>query len=136
MARPDALAGLDIGSTAIRLVVGQRTGGSTLQIVAAVSVPAEGVNRGVITSLEDATTSISAAKEKVERITGLPLEDIWVGISGPHIITDTSRGVVAVGKANGEIQETDVERALEAARAVALESHTWVRRLQTMLEGI
>ena len=56
----DTLTGLDIGSTSIRLVVGQRAPGGTLQVVTAVSVPAEGVNRGVITSLEDATASISA----------------------------------------------------------------------------
>lgn len=119
MPQPEILAGLDIGSTSIRLVVAQRMGDQPIQVVSAISVPAEGVHRGVITSLEDATSSITAAKEKAERMTGLPIEEIWVGISGPHIITDTSRGVVAVGKANGEIQDADVERALEAARAVA-----------------
>lgn len=119
MPKPEIIAGLDIGSTTVRLVVGQRNGDGPLQIVTAVAVPAEGVNRGVITSLDDATASLSAAKEKAERMTGLPVENVWVGISGPHVITDVSRGVVAVGKANGEIQELDVERALEAARAVA-----------------
>jgi cell division protein FtsA len=119
MPRSDVIAGLDIGSTSIRLVVGQRIAGQPIQVVAAVSVPAEGVNRGVVTSLEDATASLTSAKEKAERITGLSIDDVWVGISGPHILTDVSRGVVAVGKANGEITETDVERALEAARAVA-----------------
>jgi cell division protein FtsA len=118
--RPDILTGLDIGSTAVRLVVAERApGGTPLQILAAVSVPAEGVHRGVITSLEDATASISAAREKAERLTGLPLEEVWLGISGPHVITSVSRGVVAVGRASGEIDEADVDRALEAARAVA-----------------
>lgn len=119
MPRHEIFAGLDIGSTFVRLVVGERIPGGSLQAVAAVSVPAEGINRGVITSLEDATASISAVKEKAERVTGLPIEEVWVGISGPHILTSTSRGVVAVGRANGEIQEVDVDRALEAARAVA-----------------
>ncbi|PJE76081.1 cell division protein FtsA [Candidatus Uhrbacteria bacterium CG10_big_fil_rev_8_21_14_0_10_48_11] len=119
MAQQEIITGLDIGSTAIRLVVGQRTAEGQLHILAAVSVPAEGVNRGVITSLDDATSVLSAAKEKAERITGMPLESAWVGISGPHVITSPSRGVVAVGKANGEIEESDIDRALEAARAVA-----------------
>lgn len=119
MARQEIIAGLDIGSTAIRLVVGERAANGSLQVLASVSVPAEGVNRGIITSLEDATTSISAAKEKAERLTGLQIDEAWVGISGPTVLTDTSRGVVAIGKANGEIQEADVDRALEAARAVA-----------------
>ncbi|MFA5954125.1 MAG: cell division protein FtsA [Patescibacteria group bacterium] len=119
MAQQEIITGLDIGSTAIRIIVGQRTKEGQLQVIAAVSVPAEGVNRGVITSLDDATSALSAAKEKAERITGVPLESAWVGISGPHVITSPSRGVVAVGKANGEIEESDIDRALEAARAVA-----------------
>jgi cell division protein FtsA len=119
MAQTELIAGLDIGSTAVRLVVGQRVGDGGFNIIAAVSVPAEGVNRGIVTSLDDATSCLSALKEKTERITGLPIESVWVGISGPHIITSTSRGVVAVGKANGEIEESDTERAIEAARAVA-----------------
>lgn len=119
MTQQEFIVGLDIGSTAMRLVVGQRSANGGLNIIAAVSVPAEGVNRGVVTSLDDATSSVSALKEKAERITGLPIETVWVGISGPHIITSPSRGVVAVGKANGEIEESDTQRAVEAARAVA-----------------
>lgn len=119
MTNSETITGLDIGSDSIRLVVGQRAPGGALQVVTAVSVPAEGVNRGVITSLEDATASISAAKEKAERLTGATLDEVWIGLSGPHVVTDVSRGVVAVGRANGEISEADVDRALEAARAVA-----------------
>lgn len=115
----DIITGLDIGSSSIRLTVAQRGHEGQLQIVAAVTVPTEGVNRGTITSIDDATSALSAAKEKAERISGFNLDSVWVGISGPHILTSTSRGVVAVGKANGEIEETDINRALEAARAVA-----------------
>lgn len=115
----DIITGLDIGSTAIRLTVAHRTLDGQLQVVAAVTVPTEGVNRGVITSLDDATSALSAAKEKAERISGYTLNSAWVGVSGPHILTSVSRGVVAVGKASGEIEHNDISRALEASRAVA-----------------
>jgi cell division protein FtsA len=117
--RSEIITGLDLGSNAVRIVVGQRDGSGAPKILAAVEVPSEGVCRGTITSVEDATSSIAAALEAAERITGVPIERVWVGVSGDHIIFQKSRGVVAVAKPNGEIEEGDVERAIEASRAVA-----------------
>ncbi|MDD5031950.1 MAG: cell division protein FtsA [Patescibacteria group bacterium] len=121
--KEDVIAGLDIGSTAVRLVVGQRVNegeGERLQIIGAVSAPAEGINRGIVNSIEDATSSISACLEKAERLIGVPLNSVWVSINDMHIKATKSRGVVAVGKSDGEISEDDVERAIEAARAMSV----------------
>ena len=79
----------------------------------------KGVHRGVVTSIEDVVSSISSCLERAERMTGLPIKSGWVGISGSHIISEESKGVVAVSKPDGEISEEDVERAIEAARTVA-----------------
>ncbi|MFA6551214.1 MAG: cell division protein FtsA [Patescibacteria group bacterium] len=117
--REDLIVGLDIGSTNIRLVAGQRKG-DELQIIGAISSPAEGISRGVITSIEDATTSISRCLEKAERLVGLPVVSAWVGISGAHIKSEKSRGVVAVARSDGEVTEDDVARTIEAARALAV----------------
>lgn len=116
------IVGLDVGSSSVRLAVGQRLQdgqAQELQIVGVTEVPAQGISKGVISSIEDATAAVSACMEKTERVLGAPLERAWVGISGLHILTEESRGVVAVGKPNGEITEEDVERAIEAARTVA-----------------
>lgn len=116
------IVGLDVGSSAIRLAVGQRVGEgneSELQIVGACEVPASGISKGVISSIEDATAAVSACMEKAERVLGVQLQHAWVGIGGAHILTEGSRGVVAIGKPDGEITEEDVERAIEAARTVA-----------------
>lgn len=121
--KDDIIAGLDIGSTAIRLVVGQKGVGENkneLQIIGAVSVPAEGINKGAVKSIEDVTSSISACMEKAERLVGVPIESVWVSINSPHIKCEKSRGVVAVGRSDGEISQDDVERALEAARALSV----------------
>ncbi len=109
---------MDIGTTHIRVVVGQ-SAGEQLNIMAAAEVPAEGVSKGVINSIEDAVSSVSLALEKAERLSGLPIESTFVAISGSHIISEDSHGVVAVGKADGEIRDDDVERVIEAAQAVA-----------------
>ncbi|MBA3047918.1 cell division protein FtsA [Patescibacteria group bacterium] len=121
--KDNIIAGLDIGSTAIRLVVGQRAvgeAGERLQIIGAVDAPAQGISRGVVNSIEDATSAISGCLEKAERIVGVPISSVWVGINGPNIRCEKSRGIVAVGKSDGEITEEDVSRAVEAAQALSV----------------
>lgn len=121
--KENIVAGLDIGSTAVRLVVGQKTAnesGEQLQILGAVTVPAEGINRGVVNSIEDATSAISACLEKAERLIGVPLTNVWVGINGPNLKCEKSRGVVAVGRSDNEITEDDVNRVIEAAQALSV----------------
>jgi cell division protein FtsA len=122
MSQDEIIVGLDIGSTAIKVAVGQRTIGDDkkqkLHIIGAVSQEAEGINRGVITNIEDAVESVSKALDKAEKLTGIPIEQAWISISGSHINSEVSKGVVAVSKTDGEIREEDVERAIEAAQTV------------------
>lgn len=113
------ICGLDIGSTMIRVVVGQKIAQEPVHIIGISEVPSEGISKGIINSIEDAVSSISTAFEKAERMTGIPSKNAYVSIAGTHILSQSSRGVVAVAKADGEIREQDVERALEAAQAVA-----------------
>jgi cell division protein FtsA len=120
MRKSSLITGLDIGSTTIRLVVGERSREQDkLKIIGAIESPAQGISKGVVVSVEDAVSSISSALERIERMVGQPIEHAWVGISGSHIIAQESQGVVAVSKADGEIRAEDVERVIEAARAVA-----------------
>jgi cell division protein FtsA len=117
------IAGLDVGTTEVRLVVGQRVksgGGEKLQILGAVSAPAEGINKGVVTSIEDATSSISACVEKAERLIGVQVSEVWVGINAPSLKCEKSKGVVAVSRSDNEINSEDVNRAVEAAQALAV----------------
>ncbi len=119
----ELITGLDIGSSAVRIVVGQydpnEKAGSGLSIIGSAEVPSEGVHKGVITSIEECVSSVSNALEKAERMTGHAVDHVWVGISGTDIISQESKGVVAIAKTDGEIDESDVERAVEAARTVA-----------------
>lgn len=120
MARDDILTGIDIGSTTIRVVMAQRapTGGG-VQIVGAAEGAAEGISKGVVVGIEDAVSAISNTIERVERMTGIPVEHAFIGINGTHVTSQASHGVIAVAKADGEIREDDVERVVEAAQAVA-----------------
>lgn len=121
--KENVIAGLDIGSTSIRLVIGQKISGPAgeeLQIIGAVSGPTAGVSRGLVNSIEETTSSISAVLEKAERLVGVPISRVWVSINDPYIKCERSKGVVAVGRSDGEITDNDVNRAIEAARALAV----------------
>lgn len=119
----EIFTGLDVGSYAVRVAVGKLVpspdGKEQIHIVGAVEVPSNGISKGTVTNLEDVVSSISRALEQAERITGLPINKAWVGISGSHIISQESRGVIGVGRTDGEIRDEDVERSIEAARTVA-----------------
>jgi len=117
--RDNLIVGLDIGSTYIRLVAGQEKD-NELQIIGAIESPSQGISKGVINSIEDATSSISRCLEKAERLIGLPIVSAWVGISGPYIKSEKSKGVVAISRSDGEITEDDVDRTIEAARALSV----------------
>ncbi|MBI4089930.1 MAG: cell division protein FtsA [Candidatus Kerfeldbacteria bacterium] len=120
MAKESFITGLDIGSSTIRVVVGQvQPNTSTIHVVGAAEREAQGISKGSITSIEDAVSAISSALETVERMTGIPTEHAFVGVGGTHIASMESHGVVAVSRPNGEIREDDVERVVEAAQTVA-----------------
>lgn len=123
MAEDALFAGIDIGSTAVRIAVGQRLPSNgekeQVHIIGAAEVPSEGINRGVINSIEDAVSSVSACIERVERMTGAPVGSAWVSISGSNVTLLESKGVVAVAKTDGEIREDDVDRVVDAAQTVA-----------------
>lgn len=122
MAKEGLIAGLDIGSSHVRMVVGQRVDEAqkdSLQIIGVSEVLSQGISKGIINSIEDAVSAISLCLERAERMVGVPIQEAWVGISGTHIISQQSHGVVAISRPDGEIKEDDIERAIEAARTVA-----------------
>jgi cell division protein FtsA len=118
--KDEFIVGLDIGSMEARIVVGQRIeeNGGRVQIIGATDIASEGMSRGVVKSIDDATSSISALLEKTERLIGVPVSEVFLSISDPFVRCERSKGVVAVGRSNGEITSEEVNRAIEAARAL------------------
>lgn len=114
---------MDIGSTRIRIAVGKPmeldAGDGALQVLGLIEVPAEGVAKGVVTSIEDVVSSISSCLEEAERIIGIPIETVWLGISGTQTMLQGSRGYAAVAKSDNEITPADVDRAIESSRSVS-----------------
>jgi len=117
------LVGLDIGSHAVRLAVGNlilhKHGLSEVQILGCVETPSEGISKGVITNIEDVVSSVSSCLEQAEHITGNPIESAFVGIPGAQITIQNSRGYSVVSKADNEITESDKWRAVESSKSVS-----------------
>jgi cell division protein FtsA len=122
--KTEIIAGLDIGSSAIRVAVGHfsidDSGKSKLHIIGAAEAPSAGVHRGIVTSIEEVISSLSQALEEIERLIGVPIKHSWVGITSPDVVAQPSRGVISVAKADGEISSADVTRVIDAARTIAV----------------
>ncbi|HRY36942.1 MAG TPA: cell division protein FtsA [Candidatus Magasanikbacteria bacterium] len=117
------LVGLDIGSQAVRLAVGNlilhKQGLAEVQILGCAEAPSEGLSKGVITNIEDVVSSVSSCLEQAEHITGTPIESVFVGIPGAQTLIQNSRGYSVVSKADNEITESDKWRAVESSKSVA-----------------
>lgn len=118
------IAGLDIGSNKTRLAVAQTEitseGQKKVNIISLNETDTEGFTKGNVSNVEDLVSTISSVLEKAEMEVGLPIENVCVGIAGDHIISRMSKGVVAISKANNEIGEDDIERAIETVKSVAI----------------
>ena len=114
------IVGIDVGTTKICTLVGEVDEARGLRIVGVGVAPARGIRKGVVVNVQEATEAIANSIEKAERISGYAIESAYVGLAGAHISAINSRGVVAVSRGERGIQPADIERALEAARAVAI----------------
>lgn len=124
MARDTHLTGIDIGSSHVRVVVAQLDPQVGEPLILGLGVaPMQGMQKGVITDVEEAVTSVSQALDLAERMSGVPIEHAYVSLNGSHIMSQNSRGVIAVSRADGEITSDDVARVINAAQAISMPSN-------------
>jgi len=114
------VVGIDVGTTKICTLIGEVDEEDGLCIVGVGVHPAHGLSKGVVVNVEEATRSIAASVEKAERVSGYRIESAYVGLAGKHISSLNSRGVVAVGRGDRCITQDDIDRAIEAAQAIAV----------------
>ena len=111
------VVGLDIGTTKICAVVGEVTG-REINIIGIGTHPSIGLRKGVVVNIESTVDSIKKAVEEAELMAGCEISSVYAGIAGGHITGFNSRGIVAIK--GQEITPQDVERVIDAARAVAI----------------
>ncbi len=113
----DIIVGLDIGTTKICAVVGEVTG-REVNIIGIGTYPSIGLRKGVVVNIESTVDSIKKAVEEAELMAGCEISSVYAGIAGGHITGFNSRGIVAIKGL--EINQQDVDRVIDAARAVAI----------------
>lgn len=113
----EIIVGLDIGTTKICAVVGE-VSGNEINIIGIGVHPSIGLRKGVVVNIESTVESIKKAVEEAELMAGCEISSVYAGIAGGHITGFNSRGIVAIK--GQEVTQNDVERVIDAARAVAI----------------
>ncbi|MBZ0270021.1 cell division protein FtsA [bacterium] len=120
MASNDILAGLDLGTNRTTAIIATPQEDGQLKVLGIGSAESRGIKKGVVVNLERTIQSIEAAVDAAEKQAQVEVGAVTVGIAGDHIKSINSRGVIGVRNPDGEITRGDVERVIEAARAIAL----------------
>ena len=116
--KPELLVGLDIGTAKVAAVVGEQTPTGVLNVVGFGATVSEGLRRGVVVNMEATVQAIASAVKEAELRAGCEIHSVYGSVGGGQIKGFNSHGVVAIK--SGEVVASDVDRVLDAARAVAL----------------
>lgn len=111
-------AAIDVGTTKVCTIVAEVTPHGELRILGVGVTPSQGISRGQVDNIQGAIEAIAASVHRAERASGTRILSAHVGISGPHISSMNSRGIVAIADPRHPITESDVQRALDSARIV------------------
>jgi cell division protein FtsA len=121
MSRSKIIPVIDVGSSKITTIIAQYfPDQEQINVIGSATFDSRGIKRGQIVDIEEATEAITRSVEVAERMAGYSISEATVAISAPHVSSINSAGVVAVADPQGEITPDDVERVVEAARAISL----------------
>jgi cell division protein FtsA len=112
------IVGLDIGTSKIVALVGELNAANKIEVIGLGSHPSRGLKRGVVVNIEATVQSIQQAIEEAELMAGCQIHSAYTGVAGSHIRSLNSHGIVAISDV--EVTQTDIERVIDAARAVAI----------------
>jgi cell division protein FtsA len=114
------VVGLDIGTTKVCAVVATTDELGRVNILGVGVAPSDGLNRGVVVNIDKTVLAVQAAITEAERMAGVDVRNVIVGIAGDHVQSFQSRGVVTISHRDGVISESDVQRLLEDTTHVAM----------------
>ncbi|APZ42143.1 cell division protein FtsA [Acidihalobacter ferrooxydans] len=112
------IVGLDIGTSKIVAIVGELSAEGRVDVVGIGSHPSRGLKKGVVVNIESTVQSMQRAVEEAELMAGVQIHSVYAGIAGSHVRSLNSHGIVAIK--DREVRASDVERVMDAARAVAI----------------
>jgi cell division protein FtsA len=114
------IVGLDIGTKKVTAIIGEITEERKVEVIGIGTADSKGLRKGVVVNLDVTSAAIKKAQEEAELMAGVEIGSAFVGISGAHIKSFNSRGVIAVSSKNREISRDDIRRVIEQSKAVAI----------------
>jgi cell division protein FtsA len=114
------IVGIDVGSSKVCTLVGEVDDEGDVHVIGVGLVRSRGVRKGAVINVADATAAIAASVEQAERTSGYKIERAYIALSGTHVSSLNSRGVVGISRREHGITVEDVDRVLDAAHAVAV----------------
>src|SRR5213594_2026172 len=120
MAEQTVLVAIDIGTTKVCVLIGETAERGGVDVIGIGKAVSDGLRKGVVIDIDRTVQSVANAVDAAERLSGLEVRSAFVGISGSHIGSQNSRGMVAVSGSRHDVDREDTMRAIEAARAVSI----------------
>ncbi len=116
----DIVVGLDIGTTKTCAVIGFENENSQIEIAGVGTAPSRGLKNGIIINIDNTVSSIEKAIENAESMALREVTDVYAGISGDHIQSQNSKGIVAVTNRNRTVSGYEVKKVIEGAQAIVI----------------
>ncbi len=120
MAKSTYIVGIDVGTKKVVALIGEVTEENKVEIVGIGATESRGLRKGVVVNLEETTAAVKKAQEEAELMAGVEIGSAYIGISGAHIKSFNSRGVVAVSGKNREIGREDIKRVIDQSKALSI----------------
>jgi len=114
------IVGLDIGTKKISAIIGEITEDKKIEIIGIGTSESRGLRKGVVVNLEATVDAVKKAQEEAELMAGVEIDSAFIGISGAHIKSFNSRGVIAVAGKNREISREDIKRVIDQSKALSI----------------
>jgi cell division protein FtsA len=120
MPKANYIVGFDVGTRKVVALIGEVTDEGKVEIIGIGATDSRGLRKGVVVDLESTTAAIKKAQEEAELMAGVEIDSAFIGISGAHIKSFNSRGVVAVSGKNREISREDIKRVIDQSKALSI----------------
>ncbi len=120
MAKNGYVVGIDIGTRKVAAVIGEITEERKVEVIGIGTADSKGLRKGVVVNLDITSAAIKKAQEEAELMAGVAMNAAFIGMSGAHIKSFNSRGVIAVSGKNREISREDIKRVIDQSKAVSI----------------
>jgi cell division protein FtsA len=120
MPKNSYIVGLDIGTKKVAAIIGEITDEKKVEIIGIGTAESRGLRKGVVVNLDSTVDAIKKAQEEAELMAGVEIDAAFIGISGAHIKSFNSRGVIAVSGKNREISREEIKRVIDQSKAVSI----------------